>query len=51
VDVYVDVNLTEVKDWNVLLFTDFYMYIVFVLYRLYLFYLCVSFSLSGYRFY
>jgi len=63
VDLYVDVNLTEVlsfdtKDWNVLfLFTDFYMYIVFMccivlnVVDLYLFYRCISYSLSGYRFY
>ena len=64
VDLYADVNLTEVlildtKDWNVLFLfplTDFYMYIVFMWFivlnvvGLYLFYLCISFSLSGYFF-
>jgi len=62
-DLCAAVNLTEAssldaKDWNVLFLsppTDFYMYIVFVWFimlnilRMYLFYLCISFSLSGYR--
>jgi len=67
VDLYVDVNLTEAlssetKDWNVLVLflyplTDFYMYTVFMWFivlnvvGLYIFYLCISFSLSGYHLY
>ena len=48
----------DTKVWNVLFhFTNFYMYIVFMccivlnVLGLCLFYLCISFSLSGYRSY
>jgi len=63
VDLYVDVNLIVVEfgykglDSGMCCFIDFYMHIVFMccivlnVVGLYLFYRCISFSLSGYRSY